>query len=411
MKRAPRRRARHDDQAHVLSRSEARQFLVSHLQLAHPSKRRGASGIRALLKTLRCIQLDPLDTIGTNADLVVLARVDGVSKGDVYQALLPGHAFEHFAKERCLLPAHAFPHYRDRSVETPWWRLARRRERCPAQVVDTVLEEIRRRGPATARELTDHGSVEPLNWSGWKGTNRMTSMALEILWTQCRIVVCGRTPEGDKRYAAPERALPRVAAQPTSEPFERWAIIERTWAAGLLRTAGGPQWSMLKDARTSDLARELVNEGILQTIRIEGSRRTYLARSDALTKRVRPPDDRMRILGPLDPLLWDRDLVRSAFGFDYVWEVYKPEDKRRWGWYVCPLLHRGELVGRIEARLDDDVLRVTRFWEESVGSVDRSALDDALERHRTALGANQCRRPKRPTRLPSTQTNRREQLP
>jgi uncharacterized protein YcaQ len=65
--------------------------------------------VRALVARLRCIQLDPRDPLGTNADLVALARVDGIAKGDVYRHLLPGYAFEHFAKERCLLPASAFP--------------------------------------------------------------------------------------------------------------------------------------------------------------------------------------------------------------------------------------------------------------------------------------------------------------
>ena len=57
-------------------------------------------------------------------------------------------------------------------------------------------------------------------------------------------------------------------------------------------------------------------------------------------------DDRVRILGPLDPLLWDRNLVHHVFDFEYVWEVYKPAHQRRWGWYVCPLLQRDRLIGR-----------------------------------------------------------------
>ena len=102
----------------VLSRAEARRYLVRSLGLARAPER-GAAGIRRTLEALRAVQLDPLDVIGTNADLVMLARVDGIAKGDVYRALLPRHGFEHFAKERCLLPARAFAQYRDRAVETP----------------------------------------------------------------------------------------------------------------------------------------------------------------------------------------------------------------------------------------------------------------------------------------------------
>src|SRR6478609_4776858 len=135
--------------APLLAPDEARAWLVSHLGLAAPRFPAGAEGSRALLGALRCIQLDPLDVIGTNADLVALARVEGLARGDVYRHLYPGHAFEHWAKERCVLPASAFPHYRERSSETPWWRLATRLERLPGKVLDAVLEEVAARGPVT----------------------------------------------------------------------------------------------------------------------------------------------------------------------------------------------------------------------------------------------------------------------
>jgi hypothetical protein len=107
---SPERKARRSrPEPVVLSRDEARTYLLGQLALNRPQPKKGAAGVRALLAHLRCIQLDPLDTVGTNADLVALARVDGLAKGEVYRHLLPGHAFEHFAKERCLLPASAFP--------------------------------------------------------------------------------------------------------------------------------------------------------------------------------------------------------------------------------------------------------------------------------------------------------------
>ena len=90
--------------------------MVSHLGLARPVYPSGAEGVRAMLRHLRHVQLDPLDVIGTNADLVALARVEGLARGDVYRHLYPGHAFEHWAKERCLLPASAFPYASGRGM-------------------------------------------------------------------------------------------------------------------------------------------------------------------------------------------------------------------------------------------------------------------------------------------------------
>jgi uncharacterized protein YcaQ len=340
----------------TLSRADARRRLIAHLGLAR-SLGRGAKGTRAVLDRLRCIQLDPLDVIGTNADLVVMARTDEVARGDVWRYLFPRHAFEHFAKERCILPARAFPYYRreGHGAQTSWWRHGEREQRVPPQIVAAVLDEIRERGPIPARELTDHGRVIPIDWAGWMGTSKATAMAIEILWTRCDIVVAGRTESGAKLYA-----IPHFSGEP-SEPFPPWALRERVHAAGLLSRAGGAMWSMLSKVRTSALVNEMVERGELIDVVIEDSPRRYLCVPSFLKARA-TYDDRVRVLGPLDPLLWDRNLVRHAFDFDYVWEVYKPAAQRKWGWYVCPLLHRDRLIGRIDAQtkklwLDEKSLR------------------------------------------------------
>jgi len=378
----------------TLKPDEARRFLVGQLGLTRPQPRAGAPGVRALLKALRCIQLDPLDVIGTNADLVALARVDGLERGDVYRHLLPGHAFEHFAKERCLLPASAFPYYREQAAaRVPWKSLEERLRRVPEPVLRAVLEEVTARGPSSPRDLTDHGAVVPIDWSGWKGTARATAMALEVLWARCEVVVCGRV-QGGKLYDVPHRALPRMAGAATKHAFERWALLERVEAAGLLSRASGPHWSTLSRVRTSALPDELVREGALEEVAVSGSPRRYLAPRGFLRREFPEPDARMRILGPLDPVLWDRELVRVAFGFDYVWEVYKPPAQRKWGWYVCPLLHRGRLVGRLEARVRDGELRVDNLWREPGVKLDDTALDEALARHAVACGARLARRPR-----------------
>jgi hypothetical protein len=382
-----------------ISPDEARAYLVGQLGLAAPTLPAGPEGVRALLGSLRCIQLDPLDVIGTNADLVALARVDGIARGDVFRHVFPGHAFEHFAKERCLLPATAFPYYRGRAAEATWWGLAERLRRLPEGIVADVLAEVDARGPISARDLTDRGAVQRMDWSGWKGTPRATAMALEVLWTRCEIVICGRERDG-KVVDVPRRALPQLdhgegAAVPGTREFQRWALIERVEAAGLLSRAGGPYWSMLSDARTSPLPDALLREGAIDEVTVAGSSRRFLAPRGFRDRAFPEPDDRMRILGPLDPLLWDRALVRHAFGFEYVWEVYKPPEERRWGWYVCPLLHRGRLVARIEAKIEEGALRVDRIWRERGVKLDDAALDEALARHAAACGATRVRRPRK----------------
>jgi uncharacterized protein YcaQ len=366
-----------------LTRDEARSFLLGHLGLRTVRNERGAKGVRGLLRDHRCIQLDPLDRIGTNADLVALARVDGIGCGEVYKRLLPGHAFEHMAKERCLLPASAFPYYRERMAEGYRFRWRGILD-LPQTTVDEVLAEIMERGPITSGSLSDRGKLEPPKDKWLRSTIPVNSVAVEQLWNRCRVVVCGRSGN-TKLYDVPERALSGVHdAEPEME-FDRWALIERVEAAGLLPMTAGPHWKVIEDVRGSEFPMGLVEEGLLEMVTVEGAKRKYLAPA-GFRERSYPEDDgRMRILGPLDPLLWDRKLVQQVFDFDYVWEVYKPASKRTWGYYVVPILHRGRLVGRFEGRRVDGRLEVEKLWVEGDGELDEGAWKKALARHEKAL--------------------------
>jgi uncharacterized protein YcaQ len=340
-----------------------------------------------LVAHLRHVQIDPIDRIGTNHDLVAMARVDGLSRGDVHRA----HGFEHFAKERCLLPASAWPHYRDQAHRTPTWRHTKRMRELDPGLLDAVEAEVRDRGPVTPASLGDHGRVVPTDWSGWKGTGKAGTLALSALATRCRLVVTGRS-KGQRVYDTPERALPEVATRAASGPFAPWALRERVAAAGLLARATGPWWSMLKEARADGTVDALVEEGTLVEVQIAGSTRTWLTSPDALARPVPPDDERLRILGPLDPVLWNRSLLQIAFSFEYVWEVYKPAERRRWGYYVTPLLFRGRLVGRaelsVQAGATGTELVVDRVWRED-GALDfRDAFVAAVTRHAEQLGCS-----------------------
>jgi uncharacterized protein YcaQ len=367
-----------------LTRDEARQYMVGHHGLRHDRAETGADGVRALLDAMRCIQLDPLDRIGTNADLVALARVASIRCGEVYDHLLPGHAFEHMAKERCLLPAEAFPHYRERMAEQGYRYRWEGVLELPDGVVTDVLAEIEERGPITSGELTDRGNLIPPK-DGWlRDTIPANSVAVEWLWDRCQVVVCGRAGN-HKRYDVPRRALPEVWDAAPAMEFDRWALLERVAAAGLMAMNAGAQWAVIKQVRTSDLPAELVEEGVLELITVEGAKRRYLAPAGFRDRSFPEDDGRMRILGPLDPLVWDRKLVEQIFGFDYVWEVYKPKSKRIWGYYVVPILHRGELVARFEGRRTDGRIEVENLWVEDGASFDETAWEEAVSRHGEAL--------------------------
>ncbi|GDX83106.1 hypothetical protein LBMAG42_49170 [Deltaproteobacteria bacterium] len=338
----------------------------------------GEAGGQAVLDALQWIQLDPIDRVGQNADLVVGARVEGVRRGDVHR-WFRGRSFEHFAKERCIIHARHFAHYRHQAVATPWWRNTERMEKVPAGLVDRVLEEVRARGPMASEELTPQGRVEAMDWAGWKGTSRVEALALELLWARCDVVVSGRDERGRRLYDVPARTLPEAAAAPKPEaPFADTMVEARVRSAGLLSRAGGAQWSMLAAARTDGTVERLLAAGRVVAVKV--GRRPYLALPEhlALDRAAvfAAMQGRSAVLGPLDPLVWDRALVLEAFDFEYLWEIYKPAPQRRWGYYVCPVLVNGTLTSRVEARRQGPVLVIEKRW----GSVESAGWDRAMAR-------------------------------
>lgn len=363
-----------------LTKAQARDYMTGQLRLRRFEPKRGAQGARALLEALGCIQLDPLDRIGTNADLVAFARVHGLKRGQIYEATLGQWGFEHFAKERCILPARAFPHYREQLVRAPWYDHNAREAGVDEEILAAILAQISAQGPSTLKALDDHGKTQAPGWHGVKAV-AATKLAVEVLWARCQLVVCGR--EGKhKRYDLPSRALPDWHDVEPTHSFEHWALLERVESAALLGHHAGPHWSSIAAHRKGPLGASLEAQGLLVQAQIEDDRRRYWAPADLLSRAFPEQDEHMRVLAPLDPLLWDRGLVKHCFGFDYVWEVYKPADKRQWGYYVCPLLYQGQLVGRVEARRNPDgqTIAIDKLWLEPDQPWSQEAFEAAMGR-------------------------------
>jgi uncharacterized protein YcaQ len=142
---------------------------------------------------------------------------------------------------------------------------------------------------------------------------------------------------------------------------------------------------------------ELIEHGELVPVDVEGVRgkRLVLREDVALLGAPPEPPPSVAFLPPFDPLVWDRSLLGSLFDFDYVWELFLPPAKRRWGWYVLPIMFRDRLVGRIEPKIDRADARaqvLDAWWEEGFaprhaeGFVD--AMRDALRAYVRFAGAS-----------------------
>ncbi len=388
----------------VLTKKEARAFLISTLGLASFRDEEDVpEQIRGMFNQLGCVQLDPLDPFGQNADLVTFARVRDADKGDVYRALLPrgedtnvsNVAFEHFYKERCLVPASAFPYYRDEARARGSLRLWRYHAQCPKETPGELLAYVRALGTCFHHDELDLGRIthRTRKPKDWKPSPKTTRLAVEVLADRGDLVVSSRTARA-KRFDLPSRALGHHATAKAAMSFARFSLLARVKSCGLMSRNAGPHWTLLRDVRAT-LPDQLIEEGLIEEITIAGSPARYLVERGALDRPQEDPDGEMRVLGPLDPMIWDRKLVSHAFAFDYVWEVYKPKAKRAYGWYVVPLLHRDRLVGRMEGHVnrEESTLEITNVWKEPGRAFSMRAFDRALDRLATANGCAYFERP------------------
>jgi uncharacterized protein len=389
-----------------VSAAAARRFLVRRHLLAPPrSLPAGLDGVRAAFDRLGSIQFDPLAVAGRNHDLVLHARVDDYDPSWTNELLYARRElFETYNKMLSLLPTRELPWYRQ-----SWDRFLAEHEQDAfvrhGETVDHVLERIRVEGPLSS---LDFGRRATVDWY-WGPTSEVRAI-LEAL-TEAGVISLARR-DGNRRYFdLTERLYPAelLRIRPDAREQQRHKLFSRYRAHGLLGEGGQAElWYGIARARPAAgdppgtvtrqaLRQELVESGDLVPVSVQGVRglrfalRTELEELRAAEAEV-GRDGPMKsagvtFLAPLDPLVWDRDLLRALFAFDYVWEVYVPRPKRRWGYYVLPLLYADRLVGRIEPRIDrasGTVRIVGLWWQPDFGPRQEPGFIEAM---RAALGA------------------------
>ena len=398
-----------------ISPEAARRYLVLRHFLAPPRSLPAEPGsVMRVFDRLGSVQFDPLDIAGRNHDLVLNARVNGYRRQWTDDLLYRDRTlYETYNKGLSLVPTSELPWYRVS------WDLNRERfEKAAFQeheaLVSELLERIQSRGPLTSGDVPARAAIE---WF-WRPTNQVRAI-LEALALAGILGIARR--DGNRRvYDLVERLFPPdlLAERHPIDEQRRHKLLSRYRAHGLLGPAGSSEVWLGTGPRAVDRPPQrerLVAEGKLVAVQIEGRREVrhipaedehFVDQAQRELASGEPPGGvppQVAFIAPLDPLVWDRRLLRDLFAFDYLWEVYVPEAKRRWGYYVLPVLYGDRFVGRIEPRIDRKagVLRVLGLWWEKGISPRRDgdlrrALDAALEAHRQFAGVKKIvRGPKR----------------
>jgi uncharacterized protein YcaQ len=268
-----------------------------------------------------------------------------------------------------------------------------------AELVAELLDRIRRDGPLSTTDVEPRAAID---WY-WRPTNQVRAI-LEAL-AQAGVLGLARRERNRRVYDLAERLFPAalLAERRSEDDQRRHKLLSRYRAHGLLGASGGQAEIWLGTGRVAkDRYRrrdELIEAGTIVPIEVEGIRgpRYVLGAEIAILEDAvravgagEPAGDGVAFLAPLDPLAWDRDLLRSLFDFDYVWEVYVPAARRRWGYYVLPILFGDRLVGRIEPRIEraTGALRIVGLWWQD--GFDPLATPGFIEGFADAIAAHQA---------------------
>jgi len=341
-----------------------------------------------VIRRLGSIQFDPVAVAGRNHDLMLHARVAGYEPAWCDELYERRAIFEATNKALSFVPVEEFPWFRQAmGRKGPRFHNAALAEN--VAVAERVLERIRTDGPLSSLDF-ERESGATRDWFGMP-ENAVRSV-LEAYTVAGAIGLARR--EGNVRYYdLLERLLPvEVLASEVPERDQvRHKLLSRYRAHGLLGPGGaGGTFARIADpAERNEARRELVESGALVPVDVEGIRgkRLVLAEELALLQAPPEPTPSVAFIAPFDSLLWDTALLARLFDFEFVWEGFFPAAKRRWGYYVLPIVFGDRFVGRIEPRIDRERARVEvlgLWWE--AGFAPRRA-DGFVDAMRDALRA------------------------
>jgi uncharacterized protein YcaQ len=377
-----------------VSAEAARRFLVAR-QLLSPARslEGGPDAVRGVLRRLGSLQFDPIAVAGRSHDLVLHARVAGYDPAWVDLLYERREIFEAYNKGLSFVPTSEFPWFRGNLSTRSQQTLAEN----PA-VADRVLARIRAEGALSSLDFERESGAT----TDWFGMPTNTVRAVLEAYAVTGVLGLARREETRRYYDLLERLLPAdvLGHVPPLREQLRHKLLSRHRAHGLLDATGtGDIFAGLGVAKPDPkypdhpgrnaMREELVEAGALVRVEVEGLRgKRFVVREDLDLLAAPPePTPSVAFLSPFDPLVWDRKLLGSLFGFEYVWELFVPPAKRRWGWYVLPMTFGDRFAGRIEPRIDRDEGRVQvldLWWEQGFAPRRADGFVDAM---RAALRA------------------------
>ena len=335
---------------------QARQFILLRQGLLGEHRFIGKNGAYQYVRQAGCIQFDPVDVCGRNAELTLQSRVKGITRKTLSDLLYRDRLLVDYSdKELSIWPSEDWPYfadYRERCIEHG--------KQFPGipELEEKAVAYIRKHGPVSSDTLPIEGTIfwhSSMHWSGhWDKDSLAARSVLEQLYTDGVLLIHHKTGSR-KYYDLADKYLPaELLSAPNPCPDEAswlcWRVKRRIGAVGLLWNRNSTAWlgiNMATEQRNASFDR-LEKDGVITPVQVEGIRfPLYMLTDDlplleSVTAGQASLKPRLEFLAPLDPMLWDRKLIEAVWGYRYSWEIYTPVVKRKYGYYVLPRAEGGQ---------------------------------------------------------------------
>lgn len=323
--------------------------------LAPPRRKATKADVLDAIRRMAQLQIDTIHVVARSPYFVLFSRIGAYEPRWLDEHLAEGRLFEYWAHEASFVPIEDYGLLRHRMLDPSgmgWkyaaeWHAKHRRE------IDALLERIRAQGPVRSSDFARAEGEKGGGWWDWKPEKRH----LEVLFATGALMVAQRH-NFQRVYDVIERVLPHwndARDLPTRADAERTLLQRTCRALGVIRADWAADYYRLPRRPYVDALHALADAGELLPVRVEGWKH------DAFVHRALAPliteaasgklaSTVTTLLSPFDPVIWDRKRATALFDFDYAIECYLPAAKRKYGYFVLPILSRGRLVGRIDAK-------------------------------------------------------------
>ncbi len=338
-----------------LSSNAARNLMVAAQGLDRRSSRRARkTDVLAIIERMGVLQIDTIHVVARSPYLVLWSRLGSYEPAWLDELLAEGALFEYWAHEASFLPTANYRLFRHRMIDpgSMGWKYSHAWIEENRAVINRVLARLRADGAVRSADFRRPEGRKGGGWWGWKPEKR----ALEMLFTAGEVMVA-RRERFQRIYDLRERVLPAWTDGDLS-PVERTdrelveltvkalGVTQEKWVADYFRMGRAPARAALEAAAADGSVERVTVDGWSAPGYVHATNRALAEKAAAGGLRC----SLTTVLSPFDPLVWDRARARAVFRFDYSLECYTPEPKRIYGYFVLPILRRGRLVGRLDAK-------------------------------------------------------------